>query len=102
MDFQKMVQAMQKVQRAYDKERKVLEEQEFTYTVSGAITLTLKGNMDLVSLEILDDSLLSVDNKEMLTDMIGLAYQNVKDQIVKADDELTAKYQNQSTLGRMF
>ncbi len=102
MDFQKMVQAMQKVQRAYEKERGQLEEKEYSHTVSGAISITLKGNMTLVKLEILDDSLLSVENKEMLIDMITLAYTTVKDQIMKEDEELSAKYQNQSALGQMF
>ena len=102
MDFQRMIQQMQKVQRTYEKERKVLEEKEYSHTVSGAISITLKGNMTLVKLEILDDSLLSADNKDMLIDMISLAYTNVKDQIMKEDEELADKYQNQSTLGRMF
>lgn len=102
MNMQQMIQAMNKVQRQYEKERAVLEEKEYSYTANGVVKLTLKGNMELVSLEILDDDIVNKDDKDMLIDMITLAYNNIREQILKEDDELTAKYQNQTNIGRMF
>lgn len=102
MNMQQMIQAMNKVQRQYEKERAVLEEKEYSYTANGVVKLTLKGNMELVSLEILDDDIVNKDDKDMLIDMITLAYNNIREQILKEDDELTTKYQNQTNIGRMF
>lgn len=102
MNMQQMIQAMNKVQRQYEKERAVLEEKEYSYTANGVVKLTLKGNMELVSLEILDDDIVNKDDKDMLIDMITLAYNNIREQILKEDDELTTKYQNQANIGRMF
>ncbi len=102
MNMQQMIQAMNKVQRQYEKERAVLEEKEYSYTANGVVKLTLKGNMKLVSLEILDDDIVNKDDKDMLIDMITLAYNNIREQILKEDDELTTKYQNQANIGRMF
>ena len=38
----------------------------------------------------------------MLIDMIKIAFDNIKNQINDAENELFEKYQNQSTLGKMF
>ncbi len=102
MNMQQMIQAMQKTQRMYEKERKLIEEKEFTYTANNIVKLTMKGNLEIVSLEILDDDILNKDDKDMLIDMIKIAFDNVKNQINDAENELFEKYQNQSTLGKMF
>jgi DNA-binding protein YbaB len=93
---------MQKMQRLYEKDHKVLEENEFTYTASDAVKITLKGNLDILSLEILDDELLSKENKEDLIQLLKLAYKGAKDQIDKAEDELAKKYQSGATGGIGF
>lgn len=101
MNMQQMVQAMQKMQRQYEKEHKVLEETEFEYTANGAVKIVLKGNLEMVSLEFIDQELLK-DDPEMVSDMIKLAYNGVRDQINDAEDALAAKFQQNNKGGMMF
>ena len=101
MNMQQMVQAMQKMQRQYEKEHKVLEETEFEYTANGAIKIVLKGNLEMVSLEFIDQELLK-DDPEMVSDMIKLAYNGARDQINDAEDALAAKFQQNNKGGMMF
>lgn len=95
--MQQMVQAMQKLQRQYEKEHKLLEEKEFTNTANGAVTVTMKGNLDMVSIEILDDDLLK--EKEDLVEMIKLAYNGCKEQINDAEEALADKFQQANRKG---
>ena len=95
--MQQMVQAMQKLQRQYEKEHKLLEEKEFTNTANGAVTVTMKGNLDMVSIEILDDDLLK--EKEDLVEMIKLAYNGCKEQINDAEESLADKFQQANRKG---
>ncbi len=97
MNMQQMVQAMQKLQRQYEKEHKLLEEKEFTNTANGAVTVTMKGNLDMVSIEILDDDLLK--EKEDLVEMIKLAYNGCKEQINDAEEALADKFQQANRKG---
>ncbi len=97
MNMQQMVQAMQKLQRQYEKEHKLLEEKEFTNTANGAVTVTMKGNLDIVSIEILDDDLLK--EKEDLVEMIKLAYNGCKEQINDAEEALADKFQQANRKG---
>jgi len=99
--MQQMVQAMQKMQRQYEKEHKILEETEFEYTANGAVKIILKGNLEMVSLEFLDPELLK-DDSEMVADMIKLAYEGARDQINDAEDALAKKFQQNSKGGMMF
>ncbi len=101
MNMQQMVQAMQKMQRQYEKEHKILEETEFEYTANGAVKIVLKGNLEMVSLEFLDPELLK-DDSEMVADMIKLAYEGARDQINDAEDALAKKFQQNSKGGMMF
>ena len=84
MNMQQMVQAMQKMQRQYEKEHKVLEE-----------------TLEMVSLEFIDQELLK-DDPEMVSDMIKLAYNGARDQINDAEDALAAKFQQNNKGGMMF
>ena len=97
MNMQQMVQAMQKLQRQYEKEHKLLEEKEFSYTANGAIKITLKGNLEMTDVEILDEDLLK--EKDDLIEMIKIAYNGCKDQISEAEDELANKFQQANRKG---
>ena len=76
---------------------KILEEKEFSYTANGAIKVTLKGNLEMVDVEILDEELLK--EKEDLIVMIKLAYNGCKDQINDAEEELAGKFQQANRKG---
>ena len=77
--YQQMIQQMQKTQREFERKQKLLDEKEFEYTANGAVKITLKGNMDFVSIEFLDKDLLNADDEDMLKVMIKLAYDGCKD-----------------------
>ena len=70
--YQQMIQQMQKTQREFERKQKLLDEKEFEYTANGAVKITLKGNMDFVSIEFLDKDLLNADDEDMLKDMIKI------------------------------
>ncbi len=92
MNMQQMVQTMQRMQREYEKAHKTLEEKEFSYTANNAIKVTMKGDMTLISIEFIDDEILEKDNAEMISDMLVLAYNNIKDQINNEEDAIAAKF----------
>ena len=102
MNMQQMVQAMQKMQRQYEKEHKVLEETEFENVANGAVKVVLKGNLEMVSVEILDKDMLNADDVDMIQDMIMLAYNGCKDKINDAEEKLAAKFQQNAKGGMMF
>ncbi len=101
MNMQQMVQAMNKMQRQYEKERKVLDAQEFKYVANGAVEVILKGDNSLVSVTFVDPEILKED-PEMVQDMIKLAFDGAKDLVDKADEELANKFQKSAMGGLPF
>ncbi len=97
--YQQMVQAMQKMQREFEKAQAKLDETEFDYTANGAVKVTLKGNMELVNIEFLDKDILNKDDEDMLKDMITLAYNGAKEKIDKANEELSSKFKSMAAPG---
>lgn len=101
MNMQQMLQSVKKIQREYEKEHKArIEDVTFSHTQNGLVKVSLKGNFELEKIEILDEEALSKENKEMIEEMIVLAYQECKKQIDKVEEELMNKYQKQP--GGMF
>ena len=92
MNMQQMVQAMQKAQKQYEKDHKVLEETEFEFTANGAVKVRMKGSLELLAVEFLDKDILS-DDPEMVADMIKIAYNGCKAQIDEAEAELSNRFQ---------
>lgn len=99
MNMQQMVQQMQKMQRQYEKDHKIIEETSFSYTANGAVKLTLKGDMSFESIEFLDKDILDKENEEMISDMIKVAYENVRKQVLDEEDKLAEKYKSLGSLG---
>ncbi|MGP1413778.1 MAG: YbaB/EbfC family nucleoid-associated protein [Bacillales bacterium] len=101
MNMQQMVQAMQKAQREFNKEYSKLESKEFTENANGVVKITMKGDLSIQKIEILDDELLNKENKEELCDLIVLAYNNCHEKINKESEELSKKFQ-QGAGGMLF
>ena len=76
--YQQMIQQMQKTQREFERKQKLLDEKEFEYTANGAVKITLKGNMDFVSIEFLDKDLLNADDEDMLKEITLSAISQLK------------------------
>ena len=90
-NMQAMIQNVQKLQRQYEKEHQAIEEKEYSYT-SGAIKMVMKGNLDLVSITFVDEEILEKDNAEMISEMIKLAFDHIKEEINADEEALTNKF----------
>lgn len=100
MNMQQMIQAMNKMQRQYQKDLDVLGAKEFSYTANGAVKVTLKGSMEMVSVEFLDKDV--IEDPEMLADMIKMAYDGTKAIINEEEEKIQAKYQSMAKGGMPF
>lgn len=100
--MQQMLMAMNKAQKQYEKEHKTIEDNTYEATANGVIKVTMKGDFTLVSVEFLDDELLSKENKEMISDMIKIAYKNCIDKINEDENILMEKYQGNNMMGMKF
>ncbi len=100
MNMQQMLQSVKKMQREYEKEHKKLEETTFKGSANGIVEVSLKGDFTLEKVIILDDSILTKDDKDMIEEAVVLAYNKAKEEIMAKEDELMAKFQQQP--GGMF
>ena len=81
MNIQKMMKQAQQMQQKIADMQGELEKKEVEGTAGGGmvnVTLTGKGNMVKISL---DDSLISVDEKDMLEDLIVAAHNDAKKKV---------------------
>ena len=90
MNMQQMLIQAQKMQREMQKKQAELEEQEFVITKSGAVTVTVKGDKTIKSIEI-DKDAFDPDNKEMVEELIALAINEAVEQIKVKEEEITSK-----------
>ena len=84
MNMQQMIIQAQKMQREMQKKQKELEEKEFTISKGGAVTVVVKGDKTIKSIDI-DKDALDPDNKEMVEELIALAVNEAIEQIKAAE-----------------
>ena len=84
MNMQQMIIQAQKMQREMQKKQAELAEKEFTVSKGGAVTVVVKGNKTVQSINI-DKDALDPDNKEMVEELIALAINEAVTQI-KAEE----------------
>ena len=82
--MQQMIIQAQKIQREMQKKQAELAEKEFTVSKGGAVTVVVKGNKTVQSINI-DKDALDPDNKEMVEELIALAINEAVAQI-KAEE----------------
>lgn len=76
MDLSRLMQQAQKMQNQLAKVEKELEEEKFEGVAGGdGVKVVVSGKSEVISVEIKED-LLEVDNKEMLQDLLLLAFNN--------------------------
>ena len=74
MNINALMQQAQKMQQQMTKKQKELESKEYEFTSNGgAIKIKMLGSKEMTSLEI-DEDLLDKDEKEMLQDMLMVAF----------------------------
>lgn len=87
MNMQQMMIQAQKLQRELKKAKDELAAKEFTTTVGGAVTITMKGSGELIKVSINDDAF-EKDNKEMVEEMIAMAVNELSEKIKKAQSQI--------------
>ena len=83
MNMQQMMTQAQKIQRELQKAQNELLEKEFSVTKGGAVTITMLGSHEIVSINIEEDAL-EPENKDMIQDMLALA---INELIEKIEEE---------------
>ncbi|NLC97023.1 MAG: YbaB/EbfC family nucleoid-associated protein [Erysipelotrichaceae bacterium] len=83
MDIQKLMQQAEQMQSQLGKVEEELAKSEYIGTAGGdGVKIVLKGNNIVESVEI-DSELLEVDNKEMLQDLLVIAFNNASDKALQ-------------------
>ena len=90
MNMQQMLIQAQKMQRDLTKAQDALKVKEFTADANGGVTITMTGAHEITKLDI-DEDLLNKESKDMLTDMLKVALNNVLGQIEKESDAISDK-----------
>ena len=88
--MQQMLMNAQRMQRELAKAKAELAEKEFTKSKSGMVTIVMKGDRSIVSIDI-DKDALDPDNKEMLEDALTVALNEINNEITAADDAIEDK-----------
>lgn len=95
MDINKLLAQAQKMERELKKSQEELEAALFEGSASnGLVKITIKGNNEVVEVNI-DESILNKEDKEMIQDLIMIAF---NDAINKLEDKRNEKL-SQSTGG---
>ena len=89
MNMQQMLMQAQKMQREMQKKQVELEAQEFTVSKGGAVTVVVKGDKSVKSIQI-DKDALDPDNKEMVEELVALAINEALNQIKAKEAEISA------------
>lgn len=94
MNMQQMIIQAQKMQRELQNAQDALKAKEFTVSKGGAVTVVVKGDKTVKSIDI-DKDAMDPDNKEMVEEMIAMAINEAVEQIQKESDAI-----NESITGR--
>lgn len=92
--MQQMIIQAQKMQRELQKAQDALKAKEFSVSKGGAVTVVVKGDKTVKSINI-DKDAMDPDNKEMVEEMIAMAINEAVGQIQKESDAI-----NESITGR--
>ena len=89
MNMQQMLMQAQKLQREMQKRQAELEEQEFTISKGGAVTVVVKGDKSIKSVSI-DKDAMDPDNKDMVEELIALAINEAIEQIKAKEADISS------------
>lgn len=95
MNMQQMLMQAQKMQRELQKAQNELKEKEFTVSKGGAVTVVVKGDRSILSINI-DKDAFDPDNKEMVEEMVALAINEAIAQIDKESEEINERITGRS------
>lgn len=95
MNMQQMLMQAQKMQRELQKAQNELKEKEFTVSKGGAVTVVVKGDHTIKSIDI-DKDAFDEDNKEMVEEMIMMAVNEAIATIEKEAEAINEKITGRS------
>lgn len=90
MNMQQMLMQAQKMQRDLKKAQDELKAKEFSTSKGGMVTVKMKGDRTITSLEI-DKDAMNEDTKDMVQDAIILAINELLEQIEKESEAINEK-----------
>ena len=99
MNMQQMIIQAQKMQRELQKAQDALKAKEFTVSKGGAVTVVVKGDKTVKSINI-DKDAMDPENKEMVEEMIAMSINEAVDQIQKESEAINEQITGRS--GGMF
>ncbi len=91
MDFKKLLDDAQKVQKDLQTKLAAYDAKEFEFDYKGLVKVKIMGSLDIKEINILDTSIIDKDDKETLEDIILKALNNAINAIVNGKNELTSK-----------
>ncbi|MBQ1507845.1 MAG: YbaB/EbfC family nucleoid-associated protein [Erysipelotrichaceae bacterium] len=91
MDFDKLLEQAQKMQKDLEKMNEEMNVAEFEGSASnGLVKVVVNGDMRLLSVDI-DESILNREDKEMIEDLLVIAFKNAAEKVdVMRNEKLTA------------
>lgn len=95
MNMQQMLMQAQKMQRELQKAQDELKSKEFTVTKGGAVTVVVKGDRTISSINV-DKDAFDPENKEMVEEMIALAINEAIAQIDKESEAINERVTGRS------
>ena len=91
MNMQRLMQEAQKMQAQLQKEQKELEKTIYDGS-SSLVNLKINGKYEVVEVNINMDEDISIDDKEMLEDMIMVAMNDAVKKVIKDKEKKMGKY----------
>ncbi len=95
MNMQQLMMQAQRMQRELKKAKDELAKKEFTLSKGGAVTVTIRGDKTIVSIDIKEDAF-TPDFKEDIQDMLTLTINELLKEIEKAEEEINSKITGQT------
>lgn len=91
MDFDKLLEQAQKMQKDLEKMNEEMNVAEFEGSASnGLVKVVINGDMRLLSVDI-DESILNREDKEMIEDLLVIAFKNAAEKVdAMRNEKLTA------------
>lgn len=95
MNMQQLMMQAQRMQRELKKAKEELAKKEFTLSKGGAVTVTMRGDKSIVSIDIKEDAF-TANYKEDVEDMLTLAINELIKEIQTAEEEINSKITGQT------
>ncbi len=102
MNMNMLMQQAQKMQKEMEKAQRELEAKVFEVkSAGGGITITIKGNKEILSIDI-DESMIDPDDKEMLQDMIVVATNQAIQTVLQEEKKILSSQASGLNIPGMF